>query len=304
VGRVTQNPTSADNILDNTSCFSVILPVTVIVNGQNIEVTSQEDYQTVQTAINEFTDDDDIINFVYPISIQFQNFSTLIIQDADDFEDVIEDCGEDDDFDEIDCIAFNFPITINVYNANNQLAETVTIQNNADFYNFLDNLDDSELIQIQFPVTLIDPNGNSITINNNNELEDAIENLMDDCDDDDDDDDNNNGNAQFASTITDGTWTISYFFDDANETSNYNGFSFVFNANGTIAATKNGNTTTGTWTNYIDDNEDKFELSFQNMALDELEEDWEIVEFSANEIRLKDVSGGNGGTDYLYFTKN
>jgi hypothetical protein len=44
--RVSQNPTAIDNILDNTSCFSVQLPVTVIVNGQQILVSNQADYQT------------------------------------------------------------------------------------------------------------------------------------------------------------------------------------------------------------------------------------------------------------------
>ena len=38
--------------------------------------------------------------------------------------------------------------------------------------------------------------------------------------------------------------------------------------------------------------------------LDELEDDWEVIEYSSTQIRLKDVSGGNGGTDYLYLSKN
>ena len=46
-----------------------------------------------------------------------------------------------------------------------------------------------------------------------------------------------------------------------------------------------------------------FELIMDNI-LDELEDDWEVVEFTATQIRLKDVSGGDGSTDYLYFTKN
>jgi hypothetical protein len=316
MGRVTQNPTSNDNIIDNTSCFSVVLPVTVIVNGQNIEVNTQEDYQIVQNAINEFTDDDDIVNFVYPISVQFQNFSTQVLEDEDDLEDVIEDCGEDNDFDEIDCISFEFPLTINLYNANNQVPETIIIQNNIEFYNFLENLEDSDLIQIQYPITINDPNGNPIVINNNNQLEDAIENLIDDCnddsddDDDDDDDDNDDddnpsgSNEAFNSTITEGTWSVSYFYDNGDETSNYAGYVFNFNSNGTITATLNSNTITGTWLSYIDDNEDKFELSFQGQTLEELEEDWEVVEFSANEIRLKDDNDDNDGNDYLYLTKN
>lgn len=37
---------------------------------------------------------------------------------------------------------------------------------------------------------------------------------------------------------------------------------------------------------------------------DELTDDWDIISYSATKIQLIDVSGGNGGTDYLTFEKN
>ena len=54
----------------------------------------------------------------------------------------------------------------------------------------------------------------------------------------------------------------------------------------------------------MDSGEEKLEFSFDGITLDELEDDWEVIEYTATQIRLKDVSGGNGGTDYLYLTKN
>ncbi|MEZ5069461.1 MAG: hypothetical protein R2751_00485 [Bacteroidales bacterium] len=36
---------------------------------------------------------------------------------------------------------------------------------------------------------------------------------------------------------------------------------------------------------------------------EDLNDDWEILSHSATKIELVDVSGGNGGTDYLTFTK-
>ncbi len=298
--RVTQNPTSGDNIMDNSSCFSVVLPATVIVNGQNIVVSTQADYQTVQDAIDAFSNDDDIVNFIYPITIQFQNFSTQVLQDSDDLDDVIDDCGEDDGFDEIDCISFNFPIVINVYNANNQLANTITINNNTDLYNFLENLEDNEYVAIQYPISLIDSNGVNVTITNNDQLEDVIEDSIDDCDDSP----SGGGSSALSSIIVDGTWYVSYFFDDTDETSDYAGYNFTFNVSGTATAVKNTTTINGSWSNYIDSGDEKLEFSFDGSVLDELEDDWEVTEYSATQIRLKDVSGGGSGTDYLYLTKN
>ncbi len=301
ISRVSQNPTSTDNVLDNSSCFSIVLPVTVIVNGQNIVVANQTDYQTVQDAIDAFSNDDDIVNFVYPITIQFQNFSTLVVQNADVLDDIMDDCGEDDGFDEIDCLNFNFPIVVNVYNANNQLAETISITNNIQLYNFLESLEDNEYIAIQYPISVTDSNNQTIVISNNDQFEDVIEDAIDDCDDDSQ---SSGGNGNLSAILSDGTWYVSYFYDDTNQTSVYAGYTFTFNTNGTSLVLRNSVSINGSWSNYIDGNEEKLELDYDGSILDELEEDWEVVEYSSTQVRLKDVSGGNGGTDYLYFSKN
>lgn len=301
ISRVSQNPTSTDNVLDNSSCFSIVLPVTVIVNGQNIVVANQTDYQTVQDAIDAFSNDDDIVNFVYPITIQFQNFSTLVVQNADVLDDIMDDCGEDDGFDEIDCLNFNFPIVVNVYNANNQLAETISITNNIQLYNFLESLEDNEYIAIQYPISVTDSNNQTIVISNNDQFEDVIEDAIDDCDDDSQ---SSGGNGNLSAILSDGTWYVSYFYDDTNQTSVYAGYTFTFNTNGTSLVLRNSVSINGSWSNYIDGNEEKLELDYDGSILDELEEDWEVVEYSSTQVRLKDVSGGNGGTDYLYLSKN
>lgn len=301
ISRVSQNPTSTDNMLDNSSCFSIVLPVTVIVNGQNIVVANQTDYQTVQDAIDAFSNDDDIVNFVYPITIQFQNFSTLVVQNADVLDDIMDDCGEDDGFDEIDCLNFNFPIVVNVYNANNQLAETISITNNIQLYNFLESLEDNEYIAIQYPISVTDSNNQTIVISNNDQFEDVIEDAIDDCDDDSQ---SSGGNGNLSAILSDGTWYVSYFYDDTNQTSVYAGYTFTFNTNGTSFVLRNSVSINGSWSNYIDGNEEKLELDYDGSILDELEEDWEVVEYSSTQVRLKDVSGGNGGTDYLYLSKN
>lgn len=301
ISRVSQNPTSTDNVLDNSSCFSVVLPATVIVNGQNIVVSNQADYQTVQDAIDAFSNDDDIVNFVYPITVQFQNFTTLVVQNSDVLDDIMDDCGEDDGFDEIECINFNFPIVVNIYNANNQLAETISITNNVQLYIFLESLEDNEYIAIQYPISVTNSNNQTIVISNNDQFEDVIEDAIDDCDDDSQ---SPGGNGNLSAILTDGIWYVSYFYDDTNQTSMYAGYTFTFNSNGTSQAMSNGNFLNGSWSNYMDGAEEKIELDYDSSILDELEDDWEVIEYSSTQIRLKDVSGGNGGTDYLYLSKN
>lgn len=300
LARVSQNATSQDNVLDNSSCFSVQLPVTVIVNGANVVVATEADYQTVQDAIDAFSDDDDIVNFIYPITIQYQNFSTQVINNADTLDDVLDDCGEDDDFNEIDCVTINYPVVLNIYDSNNQLASTLTINSDTQFYNFIEDLDDNEFIAINYPISVTDSNGNNLVISSNSQLEDVIEESIDDCDDNSS---GGGGSAAFSDVITNGTWYISYFFeDDDNDTSDYIGYNFTFSASGSITVVKASATTSGNWSNYIDSGDDIMELNFNDSNLDELEEDWEITEYSSTVVKLKHVTGGE--TDYLYFTKN
>ena len=116
-----------------------------------------------------------------------------------------------------------------------------------------------------------------------------------------------------------GNWRITYFFDtDQDETSDFAGWVFSFNSDGTLVASKNGDTVEGTWSveddssnsssdddgNSSDD--DDFNIFFPVPAssdFEDLNDDWDIIRYSANKIELTDVSGGNGGTDFLTFEK-
>lgn len=144
------------------------------------------------------------------------------------------------------------------------------------------------------------------------------------CSSDDSDSNNNspdNGTSadQVSANMESGNWRITYFFDtDQDETSDFAGWVFSFNSNGTLVATKSGNTVEGTWSveddssnsssdddgNSSDD--DDFNIFFPVPAssdFEDLNDDWDIIRYSANKIELTDVSGGNGGTDFLTFEK-
>lgn len=114
--------------------------------------------------------------------------------------------------------------------------------------------------------------------------------------------------------VKSGTWRITFFEEDGtNETSNFNGYNFTFVDGGTLKASNGTNNYQGTWSVALDDSNDDsssdddidFNINF-NLTNDfeDLNDDWDLESSSENEIKLKDVSGGNGGTDYLTFTKN
>jgi hypothetical protein len=112
--------------------------------------------------------------------------------------------------------------------------------------------------------------------------------------------------ATVKESLGSGTWRITYFWDtDHEETGHFTGYSFTFGDPGVVAATNGSVDVTGTWSTLTDDSSLKLVLSFANPAdFQDLSSDWRIVESTGLKIRLEDVSGGNGGTDYLTFEKN
>ena len=122
-------------------------------------------------------------------------------------------------------------------------------------------------------------------------------------------DDNSNtaiNTTTVSNTITTGSWRVTYYWDtDHEETSSFSGYSFVFGSGNVLTATKNGTAVTGTWSTLLDDSLTKLVLNFATPAdFEEISDDWHVVERTATKIRLQDVSGGNGGTDYLTFERN
>lgn len=294
--RATQSPTALDNIIDNCSCFKVQFPYNIIVNNQSFLMNDDSDYVTVQAAMNAFSNDDDIVHIIFPVTIQYKNFNTKSIESASELQDEVADC-EEEDFPEIACVQLNYPIRLNVYDAITFQPATFTFTSDTDLYRFINELPTSTIVALQYPISVVNPNGQNVVVSSNKEFENILEDAIDDCPI------NTNGNLDFTTVLTSGNWKITYFFKDQNVTSLYTGYIFSFFTNGNrieVTGTSNAN---GTWATYLDSGVRKLDIHIDGNALEDLNEDWRVIEYNTTTIRLKDVSGGNGDTDYLYFTK-
>lgn len=422
------NDGSNDNIIDNANCFNIQYPVTVIVNGEEIIVNNDDDLQDIEDIFDEFDDDIDELEIIFPITIILADFTPIIINSESELEDFADDCnGENEDDDDIECIDFQYPINASIFNSSNELLDTVTITNDNELYDFIDDLDEFDIVTIDFPITVILFDGTQQTINNLQELQNVIENAEDDCDEDDDfdfdDDDCDNcttnelsdlltgcsdwmidklerndndledlytgyvfnffgdgtisvdtGSSMYPGTwsangsgnsinvtidvpaisdindtwilhelemepgegqvdlrlgddrlrfesdcsggggiddtalvqaLTSGVWYITYFFDDTDQSTDFTDFEFDFASDGTATATDLSGTTNGSWSTSAGD-ETPLELNLNfgtSIPLDEIAEDWDVLEVTNDIIRLKDLSGGDGSTDFLTFER-
>jgi hypothetical protein len=125
--------------------------------------------------------------------------------------------------------------------------------------------------------------------------------------------------AAIENNATSGDWVVTNYNDSGvDETSDFSGYVFRFDTNGTLTATSTANTITGNWSVTDDSNSSDDDSSSDSDDIDfniffsvpdssnfaDLNDDWDVVSITATRLELIDISGGDGSTDRLLFEKN
>ncbi|WP_417356787.1 hypothetical protein [Flavobacterium sp.] len=176
--KVTQNPVSADNIIDSTDCFSVKLPVMVIANGQEITIANEADYSLIEDIFNQSQQDIDEVQVQLPVTVVYADYTEAVISTQQEWLQAAT-CNESGS--DLTCIAFEYPVSVNTYDTVNQIADVVVVDDNMELYGFLSNLNEDVLAAIAYPVVVQSPNGDEITANDNDELLNAINQFTNLC---------------------------------------------------------------------------------------------------------------------------
>lgn len=114
-----------------------------------------------------------------------------------------------------------------------------------------------------------------------------------------------NSTSSVTKKIGGTTWFVSYYWDkDKDETYKFQDYTFEFKSGSVAEALKSGTVQTGTWVyDTSDDSHDHFIINFPVVSpLDDLNDDWHVVQITDSQIELKDESG-SGGTEYLTLKK-
>jgi hypothetical protein len=306
IQRISLHDGSSDNIIDNSSCITIAFPVTVVVNGQQMTIDSEDDFKTVERVLDEFANDNDTLHIIFPVAITLADHSELTINNSEELEDIMEPCTEGGHDDDIECVDFKYPLTFAIYNFEHQLSDIISLNDDQELYEFFFTLEESELVSFRFPVTVVMSEGEEIMANSNDQLEEIIENAMDDCDEDDDNDHNDDDadDTALVAVLTDGMWGITYFFDGTNQTSAFADFIFTLNSDGTSLATDGTSSFDGTWKSYGDNGSLELEFDFgKETPFHHIQEDFEVNEFNSSIIKLEDDGEQNEPATALVFEK-
>ncbi|PIB28542.1 hypothetical protein [Maribacter sp. 4G9] len=246
---------SFDNIIDNASCFSVVLPVNVTANGQVIMVSSLNDLQIIENIFDTDLDDTDLLEIDYPITLTASNFETTTVNSSAELLSLTSQCpAENASDDDIECIDFVFPIRATAFNDNSEIIESFSFDNDKDLFDFIEDIEDYSAATLIFPIDLVLYDGSQISVGSISELESVIENAEDVCDEDDDndfdDDDCDNCTTDNIDTIFSNCmeWTVDKLERNDDDLEDlYSSYSFAFATNGDITVSSNQGTTFGSW---------------------------------------------------------
>lgn len=108
----------------------------------------------------------------------------------------------------------------------------------------------------------------------------------------------------FKQSLTTGSWSVANFKQAGVDiTGEFSGFSLSFTTLGVVTATRGAEVRVGTWFTETSFTGLELNLVFENInPIDELDEDWLVIEFSDTRISLKHT--GDSGVYELVFEKN
>lgn len=174
---LTANKTTVDNVIDSTDCFSIKLPVQLIVSGEPVSVDNQEGYAVV-AQILQSSSVGGTVDFVFPITVIDSAYNETPIFSQDEFDAITAGCQSPQT---IGCLTVNYPITVSTYDTGTQTPAVQTIDNDQEFFTFLLVLPDTAVYEIDYSITTTNAQGIPITISGNEAFNAAITTAVSDC---------------------------------------------------------------------------------------------------------------------------
>ena len=288
IENTTSNDGSFDNIVDESSCFNIKFPYAVKVNGFELTINSHEDLDAIEEIFDALEEDEDILDIIFPITISLADYAEITLDGIEDLRELAQECKEDGDDDDIECIDFVYPITVYTFDINNEETGNVSVEGDKDLRRFFAGLDDNDLISLNFPITLKLYDGSTMVVDSNAALANAIENAKEMCDEDDANDHNDDDFTQerLENYLVECPWLIHEVKrDNQLQTDQYIDYVMNFKDDGTVKVVdREGYMLNGTWSTRVSEYRVLLKLEFDELVDFTLE--WYVYEVGEGKIKL------------------
>jgi hypothetical protein len=285
---------SFDDFLDGNSCSSILLPVTATINGTEVTIVSQSSYQQVIDILAEFNNDNDQIVLQFPLTVRLNNYTEVVVTTQGEYDAIIAACQQavNDGEDAISCLDINFPITILTYSLSLEQTGSIVIESEQQLYTYMNNLGNTELFAVNYPITASLSNDSMVTITSDSDLQSRIneclndENAMEEAEENAD---------TLESILVDGLFTVDAFVSAGVDTAtDYAEFTIDFANDWSCVAQNTVNAT-------VEDVQGTYEvasefdvflsLSFSgNATFELLNHTWKVTSYSESSISLQSTT--------------
>ncbi|MFS4468768.1 hypothetical protein [Maribacter sp. 2210JD10-5] len=303
--RTTTKDGSFDNIVDGASCISIQFPYTVSINGDEVVVDEVGDFETIENLLENDDGDDTaekVLEINFPVTIVLSDFTKVIVNTPDELSSFIATCSMVDE--DIECVDFIYPISFSVFNRDSEVFDIVSKTDDEMLYVFLADLNERDVVTIEFPVTLLLSDATQIEVTDIIMLEETIESVKDNCDEDDNNDFDDDDCEECSLDLLSQTWLLCTAWeahkleiDDEKLDDAYEDFLFNFQEDGTVLAISTTNMYIGTWISSDTDTSITLELNIPGFI--EFNSVWNLEEIKetgrGTDVRL------NTGDDKLHF---
>ncbi|AUC83371.1 hypothetical protein [Lacinutrix sp. Bg11-31] len=283
-----------DDFLDGTSCSSLLLPVTATVNGTQVAIASEVDYQQVIDILGVLNTDIDTVVLQFPVTVALNNYTQVVITNQTEYNAIIDACNQAEAAGEaaISCVIIDFPITLLTFNLSLDQTGSVVIESEEQLFNYINSLNEDELFSVNYPITITGAGETTIVISNDAEFETSVQ----DCVDEEEAiEDTENAVDTLEQILVDGLFQIDSFVNSGVETANlYTEFTIDFASNLTVVAENTINP-------LIQDVQGNYEVTSQtevflnlnftsNASFILLNQNWEVTSFNSTTISMQSTT--------------
>ncbi|MDC8005517.1 hypothetical protein POV27_15775 [Aureisphaera galaxeae] len=152
-----------DDVVDESSCFSINFPYECTANGKEYVVTKAEDLEPFDMY--------DKLVPTFPVTVTFANYLELEVPTYAAFKNLIAQCANGDIFDErITCVDLQYPVQLSIYDPVTTNFETRTFNHDRDTFTGIELLNEDWIANISYPIIIRLENGGEVQITSNEEL--------------------------------------------------------------------------------------------------------------------------------------
>jgi hypothetical protein len=167
---------SFDDFIDGASCSSIVLPAIAKVNGSQVTLFSQLDYQQVISILGRINNDQDSVVLQFPLRVKTSNYTEVTANNQTEYNAILNACSSAEASGQgaINSLNINFPITILTYNLSLQQTGSVVITSEKQLFTYMSNVSSTDLFSVNYPITVSLAGGTDATVNSDAELQSNI----------------------------------------------------------------------------------------------------------------------------------